>query len=127
MPQIHNSRFAFEILKQKFNPECEEFWLLTVNSTLHLTNTILLAKGTLNYCSIHPRDLFREAIKANAFAFIIAHNHPSKDTTPSKEDIKITNKISKASHLVEIPMLDHLIFTEENYYSFKENNLLGRK
>lgn len=127
MSQIHNSRFAFDLLKSKFNPDAEEFWLITLNAGLSLTGSVLLAKGTLNYCSVHPRDLFRECIRANAFAFIMAHNHPSLDVRPSDEDIKLTQRFLKISKLLEIPMLDHLIFSDKIYYSFKEHNLLGRK
>ncbi|MFZ3230401.1 MAG: JAB domain-containing protein [Pseudobdellovibrio sp.] len=127
MSQIRNSHFAYDFLKTKFNPDCEEFWLLTLNSTLNLTGSILIAKGTLNYCTVHPRDLFRECLRANAFAFIMAHNHPSLDVQPSAEDIKLTHRFYKLAKLVEIPMLDHLIFTNNDYYSFKENNLIGRK
>ncbi len=122
MSQIHNSRFAFEILKDKFNPDSEEFWLLTLNSTLTLTKAILLAKGTLNYCPVHPRDLFRECLKMNAFTFLIAHNHPSLDLNPSTEDLKLTRKLLKISYLLEIPMADHIIFSHENYFSLRENN-----
>ncbi len=122
MSQIHNSHAAFQILKSKFNPTCEEFWLLTLNSTLALTNTILLAKGTLNYCPVHPRDLFRECLSANAFTFLIAHNHPSLDVTPSDADLKLTRKLFKLSQLVEIPMADHIIFSDRNYFSLRENN-----
>jgi len=127
MSQIHNSRFAFELLKSKFNPDAEEFWLLTLNTSLTLTGSVLIAKGTLNYCSVHPRDLFRECIRANAFAFIMAHNHPSLDTQPSPEDIKLTNRFFRIAKMLEIPMLDHLIFTDKSYYSFKENSLIGGK
>ena len=121
MSQIHNSFNAFEILKHKFNSEAEEFWLLNLNSLLQLTNIVLLGKGTLNRCPVHPRDLFRECLKANAFTFIIAHNHPSKDVNPSVEDLSLTRKLIKISKLIEIPMADHLIFTDKNYFSLREN------
>ena len=124
MSQIHNSRFAFELLKANFNAEAEEFWLLTMNCKLEMTSQILISKGTLNYCTIHPRDLFRECFKANAFTFIMAHNHPSLDVKPSDEDIKLTRRLFKISKIVEIPMTDHLIFTDKNYFSFRENALI---
>lgn len=127
MSQIHNSRFAFNLLKTKFNPDTEEFWLITLNSTLNATHTFMLSRGTLNYCTVHPRDLFRECLRANAFAFIMAHNHPSLDVEPSPEDIKLTERFFKISKLLEIPLVDHLIFTDKDYYSFKQNGLLGRK
>ena len=127
MSQIHNSQIAFQILKQKFNPNCEEFWLLTLNSTLTLTNIILLTKGTLNYCPVHPRDLFRECLTANAFTFLIAHNHPSLDVNPSQADLKLTRRLFKLSQMLEIPMADHIIFSNVNYFSLRENNSINWK
>lgn len=124
MSPIHNSRLAFDILKPYFNAESEEFWLLSLNAQLQSLKPVLISRGTLNYCPVHPRDLFREALKANAYALIIAHNHPSLDPTPTVEDIKLTKRLSRLSRLLEIPILDHIIFTGEKYYSFKENSLI---
>ena len=124
MLPIHNSRLAFDLLKPLFNSECEEFWLINLNSQLEPKNLILIAKGTLNYCPIHPRDLFREAIKANSFALIIAHNHPSLDTSPTPQDVVLTKKLFRLSKMLQIPILDHLIFTDQNYFSFKEHRLI---
>ena len=86
-----------------------------------LTGLVLLTKGTLNYCPVHPRDLFRECLKANAFTFLIAHNHPSLNVNPSEEDLKLTRKLLKLSRLLEIPMTDHIIFSDQNYFSLREN------
>ncbi len=124
MSPIHNSQLAFDLLKTKFNGEAEEFWLINLNSHLIATSTILIAKGTLNYCPIHPRDLFREALRANSFAIIIAHNHPSLDPQPTNEDIRLTKKLCRISTLIEIPILDHIIFTDTNYFSFKQKDLI---
>lgn len=73
---------------------------------------------------MHPRDLFREALMANSYAIIIAHNHPSYNTEPTIEDLKLTRKLVKISKTIEIPIFDHIIFTDQNYYSFKENKLV---
>ncbi len=124
MLPIHNSRLAYDILKPRFNPECEEFWLINLNCQLQSTNLVLISKGTLNYCPIHPRDLFREALKANSFAIVIAHNHPSLDPSPTSQDISLTKKLCRLSKMLQIPILDHLIFTNEKYFSFKENKLI---
>ncbi|MBC7419159.1 MAG: JAB domain-containing protein [Bdellovibrio sp.] len=124
MSPIHNSRLAFELLKPVFNADAEEFWLIALNCDLSSKGLTMIAKGTLNYCPVHPRDLFREAIRFNAYAMIIAHNHPSLNILPTKEDIQLTKKFCKLAKLLEIPILDHLIFSNEKYYSFKENNLI---
>lgn len=127
MSQIHNSLAAFNILKPKFNSDAEEFWLLTLDSTLNLTKTIMISKGTLNNCPVHPRDLFRECLRANAYTFIMAHNHPSLDVTPSDEDLRLTRKFFKLSQLVEIPMADHIIFSNKGYFSLRENDSIRWK
>ncbi|MGZ3726741.1 MAG: JAB domain-containing protein [Pseudobdellovibrio sp.] len=124
MAQINNCDDAFEQLKSNFNPYCEEFRLLTLNTQLELIRITLIAKGTLNFCLVHPRDVFREALMDNAFTLIIAHNHPSLNVQPTLEDLKLTKKLVKLSHLIEIPIVDHLIYTEVQYFSFKKNNLI---
>ncbi len=124
MSPIHNSQLAFDLLKPAFNHDAEEFWLITLNTDLSTKGLVLIAKGTLNYCPVHPRDLFREAIRANAYAIIIAHNHPSLNTLPTKEDITLTRKLCKISQMLEIPIIDHIIFCHTTYYSFKENKLI---
>jgi len=124
MSPIHNSQLAFDILKPHFNAECEEFWLLNLNCQLQSQKPILISRGTLNYCPVHPRDLFREALKANAYALIIAHNHPSQDPSPTQEDIKLTKRLARISRMLEVPILDHIVFTGEKYFSFKEHSLI---
>ncbi len=124
MSPIHNSQHAFDILKQHFNAECEEFWLIALNSQLACQRPLLISRGTLNYCPVHPRDLFREAVRSNSYALIIAHNHPSLDPSPTNEDVKLTKRLLRLSKMLEIPILDHIVFTSEKYYSFKENGLI---
>ena len=124
MAQINNGRMAFEQLKPHFNPHSEEFWLLSLDTQLYRLNTTLISRGTLNFCFAHPRDVFRQAMVDNAFQIIIAHNHPSQHLAPTLADIKLTKRLAKISKLVEIPIIDHLIFSAAHYFSFKENNLI---
>lgn len=124
MSQIHNSQTAFTKLQSHFNESCEEFWLINLNAKLTVTNLKLISRGTLNFCLVHPRDLFREALMANSYAIIIAHNHPSLDVQPTPEDIRLTKKLIKISKIIGIPILDHLIFTDKIYFSFKEKSLI---
>lgn len=123
-PQIASAKAAFELLKKNFNPSVEEFWGVYLTHHLELKSYSMICRGTLNYCKVHPRDLFREAIAANSFAIIIAHNHIGNHLEPSMQDLRFTQKIKKSSLILEIPILDHLIFSDSAYYSFKENNLL---
>ena len=115
---------AFKLLKDRYNPLREEFWLITLNTCLKEISTVMISRGTLNFCLVHPRDLFREAILANAYAIIIAHNHPSQLLEPTPEDLELTKKLSTIAGLIEIPIIDHIIFSDKNYFSFKENNLI---
>ena len=124
MAQISNGILAFSQLSRHFNPDCEEFWLMTLNSQLFMINTTLISRGTLNFCLVHPRDLFRQAVKDNAYQLIIAHNHPSLCLEPTEADVALTKRLIRISKLVEIPIIDHLIFSKDHYFSFKENNLI---
>lgn len=120
---IDNAKKAFELLSKNYNPYAEEFWGVYLTHQMELIKAVMLHKGTLNSCKIHPRDLFREAMYANCYAIIIAHNHTSQSIEPSLEDIRITKKLLKCSKIIEIPILDHVIFSKENFYSFTESKL----
>jgi DNA repair protein RadC len=124
MSSVSNSRSAFELLKNQFNPDAEEFWGLFLNNHLEVIDCKLIHRGTVDSCTVHPRDLFREAIKLNSCAIIIAHNHPSRSLDPSTSDIQLTRKFKKIGTLIQIPIIDHMIFSDSNYYSFKEHFVL---
>lgn len=85
---------------------------------------VLLNRGTLDHCEVHPRDLFREAVRANAHSIIIAHNHTSRVLVPSNADMTLTKKIKRIGQLIQIPIIDHILFSDEHYYSFKEHKLI---
>ena len=90
--------------------EQEHFYVLPTDSDYHpLCNPIAIAKGTASRTLVHPRDVFREAIRWNAHAIIVAHNHPCGDPTPSDEDIQLTENLIDVAKLHAIPLLDHLI------------------
>lgn len=78
--------------------------------------------GLQNYCTVHPREVLQPAIACGAVALVIAHNHPSGDLTPSNEDRKITIMLKEASEVVGIKLLDHVIASDQGYYSFKESD-----
>lgn len=76
--------------------------------------------GTVNASTVHPRDIFREAVSCNAVGIILMHNHPTGDITPSLNDDNFTNKIISASKLIGIEVIDHLIVGNNKYYSYRE-------
>ena len=123
---INCSRKAFQILQKNINSQQEEVWVLTLDNDLKLLELDLLFRGTVNECIIHPRDLIRTICARNASVFIVAHNHPSGKAKPSRQDRRVTQRILKISQLLEVPMRDHLIFSQNTYFSFADHGLLNR-
>jgi DNA repair protein RadC len=79
--------------------------------------------GSLNTSVVRVAELFREAIRQNAAAVIVVHNHPSGDPTPSNEDVQVTRQIAEAGQLLDIDVLDHLVIGHQRYVSLKERGL----
>ena len=121
--KINSHLIAYEILKKKMSLEVEEFWCLALTSDLKLIDSKMIARGTVDFCHVHPRDIFRFAYKKNASKLIIAHNHPSKNPNPSDGDLKMTEELLMASLILKVPILDHLIVTQKNYFSMAENKV----
>jgi DNA repair protein RadC len=89
----------------------------------HISLVELVAIGILNHVAIHPRETFRRAVIERSDSLIIGHNHPSRDVTPSDNDITVTHRLFQAGDILQIPLLDHLIFTETAYYSFRNKKI----
>jgi DNA repair protein RadC len=85
----------------------------------------VVAIGTLTACQVHPREVFKAAILANAAAVILAHNHVSGDAEPSRADRDLTRRIADAGELLGIPLLDHVIVTVDGYTSLRERGALA--
>lgn len=81
--------------------------------------------GTLNSSIVHPREVFKPAIKKSVSAIIVVHNHPSGDPTPSREDIEVTKRLIKAGEIVGIDLLDHIIIGGSDFFSLKDKGLFG--
>lgn len=81
-------------------------------------------KGSLNTSIVHPREIFKEALKKSSSSIIICHNHPSGDPTPSKEDINITLRLKECSRIMGIDLLDHLIIGKDKFVSLKEKGII---
>jgi DNA repair protein RadC len=99
----------------------EYFFALTLNGAHELIKTHIISTGNLNRVYVQPREVFVEAIRDRAAAIMVAHNHPSGSLEPSSEDMKMTSTLKEASQMLNIPLLDHVIFSGEGYYSFLEN------
>jgi len=103
--------------------EQEHMRLVLLDSKNRVIGTPTMYVGSLNTSVIRVGELFREAIRQNAAAIIVVHNHPSGDPTPSPEDVAVTELIKKAGDLIDIDVLDHLIIGQQRYVSLKERGL----
>ena len=83
-----------------------------------------VSRGTLDATLVHPREVFRPALREAAAAVVLVHNHPSGDPTPSREDQEITERLAAAGELLGIPVLDHVVVAERGYVSLRESDLL---
>lgn len=101
----------------------EQLRVVLLDTKNHLLGTSLVYQGGLNATVVRLGDCFREAVRANAAAVIFLHNHPSRDPTPSAEDVRLTAEAAKAGDLLGIDLLDHLVFGGHDYVSLRERGL----
>lgn len=97
--------------------EHEELWLLAVDGRSRLRLVCRVAQGGLHGTSVRASDPLRWAIRAAASGFVLVHNHPSGDPTPSREDVQFTASIAKAAEVISVPLLDHVVVTRDAYAS----------
>jgi len=102
----------------------EYFRAVLLNTKNRVISIEDISVGSLSVSIVHPREVFRPAVRKSAASIILVHNHPSGDPTPSKEDCKVTDKIVQAGEMIGIKVLDHIILGEGSYYSFKEHGRL---
>lgn len=102
----------------------EHFVCLFLNTKNHVLAQETLSMGSLNASLVHPREVFRAAIKRSSASIICAHNHPSGDPTPSREDIELTGRLVEAGSLIGIDVLDHVIIGDHTYVSLKEQGYM---
>lgn len=123
--QIKSSRDVFELINPMLaDLKHEEFWILFLNRSNRVINRMKLSQGGISGTVTDVRIVMKKAIEFLASGIIVCHNHPSGNLNPSESDSKITQKIREAGNLMDIQLLDHLIISERDYYSFADNGLL---
>jgi len=123
-PKIKTSVDAYNIIKSKLTDlNIEQFWtiILRKNKVISLER---ISSGGLDTSIVDIRLLIKILLDKEATSFIIAHNHPSGDKKPSKNDIDLTNKVKKAGKLMNLHLLDHLIIAKDDYYSFMDEGII---
>lgn len=118
---VTNPRELVGDLHRAFNeyPQQEQFRIVCLDGANRPLGQNLVTLGLVNQTQIHPRECFRPAILAGAVSVIIAHNHPSGTLSPSSEDLQITRRLVDCGHMLDIPVLDHLILAESGWVSIK--------
>lgn len=97
----------------------ELFYAIMLNGSNHFIKDCFISKGTANASLASPREVFMEALKCQAVYLILLHNHPSGDPTPSREDIQTTKKFCQAGDLLDMPVIDHIIIGDHQFFSLR--------
>ncbi len=123
--KIENPEVVFNILRNEIgNKKKESFYILSLTTRNNLISVDKVSTGTLSASLAHPREVFLPAIKNSASTVIIVHNHPSEDTQPSEDDLNITKRLKEAGKILGIDVVDHIIVSRTNYFSFKDKGLI---
>jgi len=102
----------------------EHFYVLLLNGKHRLISYECVSIGTLTTSLVHPREVFRSAVMQGAAAIVVAHNHPSGDPQPSRDDLEVTDRLVRAGKTLGIPVLDHIIIGDERSFSFRSEGRL---
>ncbi len=123
--RIQAARDVYEYMSGRIPDEMKEhLFVLHLNTKNQIIKSELVAVGTLNASLIHPREVFKSAIRESSNAIILVHNHPSGDVEPSNADRQVTELLKKASAIIQIDLLDHIIIGKTGWFSFRESCLL---
>jgi len=123
--QMHSSKEAIDHLRQFIQDSARESFLVVfLNGNNRLVNTEVLFQGSLTSSFVASREVIRKVLNNQSASIILCHNHPSGNLNPSREDIEITKKIKEATSTIDVSVLDHIIITSTDYYSFADHGLL---
>ena len=121
-PNVNKPNVIATLAYKKFTPIQEVMTLYLLDIKHNIAKEIEVSRGGFNTILITPREIFIHVLQSGCNRFILTHNHPSGDTKPSKEDLLFTHKITQGAELLGLQLLDHLIYTADDYYSFKWND-----
>lgn len=123
---LSNPRAVYEYLAPKMaHLHREQFHVVLLTAKNQVIEVECVSEGTLTASLVHPREIFKSAIRRSAHAVVLAHNHPSGDPAPSREDREVTARLVQAGRLIGIEVLDHLVIGQGRYVSFRERGLMA--
>jgi|SRR5690554_4599903 len=124
-PRITSSKDAYDVISPQLSDiDHEEFWILLLSRSHEVKDKICISRGGISGTVVDQRLIFKPALEKLASAIILCHNHPSGTLYPSEQDKMLTKKLVASSKLLEIPILDHLIYTDAGYFSFADEGLM---
>ena len=122
--KIHELLLSILQSEREIDRVKEHCWGIGVDNNGFIQYIELISLGILNYSVSHPREIFRLAIQSVVPFIMIAHNHPSGNCKPSSKDIVVTEILKNAGKIVDIPLLDHIIITESDFFSFRKRKMI---
>lgn len=122
--QIIHPGDIFPIVRHYADRQQEHFLRVSLNGAHEIISVEVVSIGLVNRTIVHPREVYSVPLKERATAIIVAHNHPSGRLEPSGEDCEVTQRLRQSGSLLGIPLLDHIIFCDEGYFSFLEEGKL---
>ncbi len=122
--KITSSKSAYEIMRPYLQDvPHEEFWVLLLNKANQLLKPVAISQGGVSGTVADPKIIFKTALETLASGIILVHNHPSGNLKPSQTDLNLTKKLKEAGRILEIPVLDHLIYTDSSYFSMADEGV----
>ncbi len=123
--RMNSSKDIYDLMVERLrDKDVEEAWVVLMNQNFRLIKEVQLSHGGINETAVDVRIALKHALLNNATVIALCHNHPSGNTHPSKEDDRLTERFKKASDLMRISLLDHVIVTDGNYYSYRDEGRL---
>jgi DNA repair protein RadC len=123
--RITSARDAYDEIKPYLlDKPHEEFWIVLLNRANEVIRPVQISSGGVAGTVADPKLIFKHALEQLASSIILFHNHPSGNLTPSQADKDLTRKLKEAGRMLDLPILDHLIFTDKSYFSFADEGLL---
>lgn len=125
-PRLMTSNETYDFMKADLQDlKHEEFWVVLLRRNHEVINKYCVSSGGVSGTLVDPKLIFKRVVDELAAAVILIHNHPSGNKLPSESDVRLTRKIKAAGKLLDVSVIDHLIFTDEGFYSFSDEKMMG--
>jgi DNA repair protein RadC len=123
--KILSSEDAYRIMQPYLlDQPVEQFWIILLNRANMVIHTYCVSQGGVSGTVADPKTIFKEALAKLASSIVLVHNHPSGNLKPSEADLQLTRKLKEAGKYLDLPVLDHIIFTNQSYFSFADEGVL---